>query len=176
VSSRVSRSRWPQAPCGRSPSGRESTQPRAAHRRAGARSCARNIVGAFTDDRDTPIRFLIRDRDTKFTTAFDEVFQSEHIRIVRSPARAPKANAIAERLLGTLRRECLDRLLIVNRRHLERVLQAYVEHYNHHRPHRALDQRPPIPPRAVPRTPGDPPNVHRRDDLGGLIHEYEIAA
>ena len=122
------------------------------------------------------IRFLIRDRDTKFTIAFDEVFQSENIRIVRSPARAPKANAIAERLVRTLRRECLDRLLIVNRRHLERVLQAYVEHYNNHRPHRSLDQRPPIPPSAVPRPPGDPPNVHRRDRLGGLIHEYKIAA
>ena len=137
---------------------------------------ARNIIGAFTDERDTPIRFLIRDRDSKFTTAFDEVFQSEDIRIVRSPARAPKANAIAERLVGTLRRECLDRLLIVNRRHLERVLQAYVDHYNHHRPHRSLDQRPPALPSAVPRPPGDPANVHRRDRLGGLIHEYEIAA
>jgi putative transposase len=137
---------------------------------------ARNIIGAFTDQRDAPIRFLIRDRDTKFTTAFDEVFHSEDIRIVRSPAQAPKANAIAERLVGTLRRECLDRLLIVNRRHLERVLQAYANHYNHHRPHRALDQRPPIPPSAVPRPPGDPANVRRRDRLGGLIHEYEIAA
>jgi putative transposase len=105
---------------------------------------ARNIVGAFTDERDRPIRFLIRDRDTKFTTAFDEVFQSEAIRILRSPARAPKANAIAERLVGTLRRECLDRLLIVDRRHLERALRAYVEHYNHHRPHRSLEQRPPV--------------------------------
>jgi putative transposase len=101
---------------------------------------ARNIIGAFTDERATPIRFLIRDRDTKFTAAFDEVFQSEDIRILRSPARAPKANAIAERLVGTLRRECRDRLLIVNRRHLERVLEAYLDHYNHHhRPHRSLD-------------------------------------
>jgi putative transposase len=137
---------------------------------------ARNIIGAFTDERAAPIRFLIRDRDTKFTAAFDEVFQSEDIRILRSPARAPKANAIAERLVGTLRRECLDRLLIVNRRHLERVLQAYVDHYNHHRPHRALDQRPPALPSAIPRPPRDPPNVRRRDRLGGLIHEYEIAA
>jgi putative transposase len=123
-----------------------------------------------------PIRFLIRDRDTKYRAAFDEVFQSEDIRIHRSPARAPKANAIAERLVAALRRECLDRLLIVNRRHLERVLQAYIEHYNHHRPHRSLDQRPPIPPSAVPRPPGDPPNVRRQNRLGGLIHEYEIAA
>jgi putative transposase len=77
---------------------------------------ARNIIEAFTDGRVTPIGFLIRDRDAKFTAAFDEVFQSEDIRIVRSPARAPRANAIAERLAGTLRRQCLDRLLIVNRR------------------------------------------------------------
>jgi putative transposase len=114
---------------------------------------ARNIVGALTDERVTPIRFLIRDRDAKFTAAFDEVFRSEDIRIVRSPARAPKANAIAERLVGTLRRECLDRLLIVNRRHLERVLRAYLDHYNHHRPHRSLDQRPPALPSANPRPP-----------------------
>jgi putative transposase len=137
---------------------------------------APNIVGAFTDGRATPVRFLIRDRDSKFTASFDAVFQSEDIRIVRSPARAPKANSIAERLVGTLRRECLDRLLIVNRRHLERVLQTFVEHYNHHRPHRALDQRPPISPNAVPRPPGDPPILRRRDRLGGLIHDYEIAA
>ena len=137
---------------------------------------ARNIIGAFTDERDTPIRFLIRDRDSKFTGAFDEVFRSEGIRTIRSPARAPQANAIAERLVGTLRRECLDRLLIVNRRHLEHVLQAYLDHYNHHRPHRSLDQRPPALPSAIPRPPGNPANVHRRDRLGGLIHEYEIAA
>jgi putative transposase len=137
---------------------------------------ARDIIGAFTDERDAPIRFLIRDRDTKFTTAFDEVFQSEEIRIVRSPARAPKANAIAVRLVRALRRECLDRLLIVNRRHLERVMGQYLDHHNRHRPHRALDQRPPIPPSPVPRPPGDPPNVRSRDRLGGLIHEYKIAA
>jgi putative transposase len=137
---------------------------------------ARNTVGAFTDERAMPVRFLIRDRDAKFTTAFDEVFRSEDIRILCSPARAPKANAIAERLVGTLRRECLDRLLIVNRRHLERVLRTYLQHYNHHRPHQALDQRPPALPSAIPRPPGDPANVHRRDRLGGLIHEYEHAA
>jgi transposase InsO family protein len=114
---------------------------------------ARNIIGGFTDERAMPIRFLIRDRDAKFTTAFDEVFRSEDIRIIQTPARAPKANAIAERLVGTLRRECLDRLLIVNRRHLERVLGAHLDHYNHHHPHRSLDQRPPALPSAIPRHP-----------------------
>jgi putative transposase len=104
---------------------------------------ARNHVGTFTEQSEGPIRFLIRDRDTKFTTTFDDVFKSEGIQIVRTPVRAPKANAFAERLVGTIRRECLDRLLVVNRRHLDRVLCAYIDHYNTHRPHRSLNQRPP---------------------------------
>jgi putative transposase len=137
---------------------------------------ARNHVATFTEQSDAPIRFLIRDRDTKFTTTFDAVFQSEGIQILRTPVRAPKANAFAERLVGTTRRECLDRLLSVNRRHLERVLRTYIDHYNTHRPHRSLDQRPPALPSAVPRPPGNPANVHRQDRLGGLIHEYETAA
>ncbi len=137
---------------------------------------ARNHVDTFTEPSDAPIRFLIRDRDTKFTTSFDQVFQSEGIQIIRTPARAPRANAFAERLVGTIRRECLDRLLIVNRRHLEHVLRTYIDHYNTHRPHRSLDQRPPALPSAIPRPPRNPANVHRRDRLGGLIHEYETAA
>jgi putative transposase len=137
---------------------------------------ARNIIGAFSDERDTPIKYLIRDRDTKFTHASDEIFRSVGIQTIRSPSRAPKANATAERLVGTLRRECLDRLLILNRRHLEHVLQAYLGHYNDHRPHRSLDQRPPALPNSIPRPPGNPVDVRRRDRLGGLIHEYEIAA
>jgi len=79
-------------------------------------------------------RFLIRDRDTKFTRSFDAVFASEGITIVKTPVRAPKANAIAERFVGTVRRECLDWLLIVNRRHLEHVLRVFIDHYNAHRP------------------------------------------
>lgn len=89
---------------------------------------ARNIVATFIE-RSEPIRVLIHDRDSKFTAAFDEVFRSEGIRTIRTPVRAPKANAYAERWIGTIRRECLDRLLIVNRRHLERVLLAYIDHY-----------------------------------------------
>ena len=87
------------------------------------------------------IRFLIRDRDSKYSGPFDQVFRSEQIRIVRTPVRAPKANAVAERFVRTLRAECLDWLLILNRRHLERVLRVYVEHYNAERPHRALADR-----------------------------------
>jgi putative transposase len=119
-------------------------------------------------------RFLIRDRDSKYSGPFDEVFLSEQIRIVLTPIRAPKANAIAERFVRTLRAECLDWLLILNRRHLELVLRTYVDHYNTQRPHRALKLQPP--------DPGEPPpqpasgEIHRRDRLGGLLHEYHRAA
>jgi putative transposase len=86
-------------------------------------------------------RFLVRDRDSKFTRDFDEVFRSEGIRVIKAPVRAPKARAHAERWVGTVRRECLDRLLILGRRHLEHVVREYALHYNTHRPHRSLDQR-----------------------------------
>ncbi|MDT7711430.1 MAG: putative transposase [Pseudonocardiales bacterium] len=89
-------------------------------------------------DRATQFRFLVRDRDSKFTAMVDAVFASESIRILRTPVRAPRANAIAERWIGTVRREVLDRMLIVNRRQLEEVLTEYVAHFNAHRPHRAL--------------------------------------
>jgi transposase InsO family protein len=96
-------------------------------------------------------QYLIRDRDSKFTAADDAVFAGADIPILRTPVRAPRANAIAERFVGTLRRECLDHLLITRPRHLAAVLREFVEHYNTHRPHRSLDQRPPaepIPPRS----------------------------
>ena len=102
-------------------------------------------------DRADRFRFLIRDRDSKFTAAFDAVFTGADIRIIRTPVRAPRANAIAERFIGTLRRECLDHLLITGPRHLDIVLREYVQHFNTHRPHRSLDQRPPAggtPPRS----------------------------
>ena len=137
---------------------------------------ARNICETFLD-RTQPIRFLIHDRDTKFTSGFDEVFRSEGIRTIRTPVRAPRANAFIERWIGTVRRECLDRLLVVNRRHLERVLPAYIRHYNEHRPHRSLDQRPPIQAPSLLSETGDVHDqVRRRDLLGGLIHEYKAAA
>jgi len=137
---------------------------------------ARNIIETFVD-RTEPIRFLIHDRDSKFTAAFDEVFRADGIRTIRTPVRAPRANAFVERWIGTARRECLDRILIVNRRHLESVLRVYIRHYNEHRPHRSLGQRPPIeepPPGSATDVALD--QVRRRDLLGGLIHEYKTAA
>ncbi len=137
---------------------------------------ARNIIETFVE-RTQPIRFLIHDRDSKFTAAFDEVFRSDGIRTIRTPVRAPRANAFIERWIGTVRRECLDRILILNRRHLERALPVYIRHYNEHRPHRSLDQRPPIEePPPGSETNVDLDHVRRRDLLGGLIHEYKAAA
>jgi transposase InsO family protein len=126
-------------------------------------------------DRAAEFRILIRDRDSKFTDVFDAVFASEGISVLRTPVRAPRANAIAERWVGTVRRELLDRILIVNRRHLTAVLTEYVAHFNHHRPHRALNQAAPLrslPPPAAP----SQPHVRRRDLLDGLIHEYTQVA
>jgi putative transposase len=132
---------------------------------------ARNL--GFTDLFDR-MRFVIHDRDSKFTAAFDENFRSEGIQVIRTPIRAPHANAYAERFVRTIRAECLDWLLILGRRHLERVLRAYTAHYNHERPHRALALHPP-----EPATMTQQPNtgrIERRDVLGGLIHEYHRAA
>ena len=92
------------------------------------------------------MRFLIHDRDSKFSAAFDEVFRSEGIKVIRTPIRAPQANAYAERFVRTVRAECLDWLLILGRRHLEHVLRTYVTHYNRERPHRALAL---VPPEAI---------------------------
>jgi putative transposase len=116
------------------------------------------------------MRFLIRDRDSKYSGPFDQVFRSAGIRIVKTPVRAPQANAIAERFVRTVRAECLDWLLIVNRRHLERVARVFVEHYNTQRPHRALKLQPPQP-QEPPPTPTIGA-IRRHDRLGGLIHEY----
>jgi transposase len=135
---------------------------------------ARNLLMDL-DDRLAGFAFLIRDRDSKFTGVFDAVFASEGIRILRTPVRAPRANAIAERWIGTVRREILDRMLIVNRRHLETVLAEYVAHCNDHRPHRALQHAAPL--RPLP-PPSSQPDLHirRHDRLGGLIHEYTQVA
>jgi len=129
-------------------------------------------------ERATPVRFLIRDRDSKFTRDFDTVFRSEGVEIIRTPIRSPKANAIAERFIRTIRSESLDWLLILNCRHLERVLRVCVDHYNRRRPHRALDLRPPDPEHPTLRAANSTRNgdVIRRERLGGLIHEYSLAA
>jgi Integrase core domain. len=123
------------------------------------------------------VRFLIRDRDAKFTRSFDEVFTSLGARVIRTPVRAPRANAIAERWVGTVRRECTDRLLIYNERHLRRVLTAYERHYNTRRPHRARDRRPPDPP-PVPLVPDGPRHIRlqRHRAVNGLINEYKAVA
>jgi putative transposase len=135
---------------------------------------ARNLL-IDLDDRLAGFAFLIRDRDSKVTGVFDAVFASEGIRILRTPVRAPRANAIAERWIGTVRREILDRMLIINRRHLETVLAEYVAHFNDHRPHRALQHAAPL--RPLP-PPSSQPDLHirRHDRLGGLIHEYTKVA
>jgi putative transposase len=137
---------------------------------------ARQLAWSFPD-RPIPVRFLIHDRDSKFGRAFDDVFESEGVEIIRTPFRAPQANAFAERWVGTVRRDCLDWLLIVSRNQLECVLRVYVDHYNAPRPHRALGLRPPAAEHRLGRVSSDPPDqLHRRDRLGGLIHEYARAA
>jgi putative transposase len=132
---------------------------------------ARNlsIIGGLEDK-----RILLRDRDAKFSGPFDEVLRTEGLRVVKTPVRAPRANAFAERWVGTVRRECLDHVLIFGRRHLQRVLAAYTEHYNRARPHRSIDLHPPDSEPGPERPAGM--RVRRRDVLGGLIHEYRRAA
>src|SRR6266545_264229 len=127
---------------------------------------ARNLTMTLAEKGQSH-RILVRDRDSKFTAAFDEVFRSEGLRVIKAPIAAPRAKAHAERWVGSARRECLDQILIVSRRQLETVLREYVAYYNTHRPHRSLDQHPPLlKMRPVP----------RRDRIGGLLHEYELAA
>jgi putative transposase len=135
---------------------------------------ARNLLISLEDHADD-LKFLIRDRDTKYTTAFDAVFAAIGVRIIKTPVQAPRANAIAERWISSARRECLDRILITGERHLRLVLGEYVEHYNVHRPHRTLCQSPPA---GRDRPPAMSLNarVLRRDRLGGLIHEYAQVA
>jgi hypothetical protein len=135
---------------------------------------ARNLLMQL-EDRVGQFRFLIRDRDAKFTDAFDAIFASDGIRILPTPMQAPRANAFAERWVGTVRRELLDRMLIVGRRQLATVLTEYMRHYNDHRPHRALRQAAPL--QAVPPpAPAAGVQIVRVDRLGGLIHEYAQVA
>jgi transposase InsO family protein len=118
---------------------------------------------------------LVRDRDAKFVGPFDEVMRSTGARVIKTPVRAPQANAVAERFVRTTRTECLDRLLIRSERHLDRVLREFVQHYNCERPHRGIDLEVPVPHLAERRY-KSVGGVERVDCLGGLVHEYRVAA
>jgi len=138
---------------------------------------ARNLLMDLAD-RATTTRFLLRDRDSRFTLGFDAVFAADGVRILITPPAAPRANAVCERMIGTLRRELLDRVLVVNERHLSRILTSYLDHFNTARPHRTLAQLAPTQAETLP-----PPvinladyEVRRRPILDGLTSEYQIAA
>ena len=134
---------------------------------------ARNLLMDL-GERAARLKFLIRDRDSKFTTEFDEVFVGSGVRVIKTPVRAPRANSFAERYVGTLRRECLDHLLIYGEQHPRQILAEYSQHYNEHRPHQSREQRPPL------HEPGQPVDVtariNRRQAVHGLISEYRRAA
>jgi len=134
---------------------------------------ARNLSMDLGDRADS-FRFLIRDRDSKFTAEFDQVFAGNGTRVIKTPVRSPRANSIAERHVGTLRRECLDHVLIYGEQHLRGVLAEYARHYNAHRPHQARQQRPPLhePGHVIDVT----SRIEHRHAVGGLISEYRRAA
>jgi putative transposase len=134
---------------------------------------ARNLLMDL-GERAARFKFLIRDRDSKFTMAFDQVLAGNGARFIKTPVRSPRANSYAERYVGTLRRECLDHLLIHGERHLRRMLAEYARHYNEHRPHQSREQRPPL------HEPGQPidmtARIKRTHVVHGLINEYRRAA
>jgi hypothetical protein len=119
------------------------------------------------DEHKPPLRFLIHDRDTKFCSSFDAVFASEHIKIIRTPVRAPNANAYAERWVRSVREECLDKLLILNEAHLRRVMRDYIDYYNNARPHQGIGQQTPVP-QPERKQAGA---IHYRSVLG-IINDY----
>jgi putative transposase len=134
---------------------------------------ARNFASDL-EDAGRKFQFLIRDRDTKFTSSFDAVVASVGIETLRTPVASPRANAFTERFVRTIRNDCLDHLLVVSQRHLEAVITEYIRHYNEARPHRGLQLDQPLPRPATSAAPDG--EVIRRDVLGGIIHEYERAA
>jgi putative transposase len=136
---------------------------------------ARNLVWHRAEAERRPT-IRIHDQDAQFPASFDAVFRAEAVRVVRTPIRAPRANAVAERWVGTVRRECLDWLLLLGPQHLEQVLREYGAHYNAARPHRALALRPPLARGQPTRPTGRVEEVFHRDRLEGVIHEYEPVA
>ena len=135
---------------------------------------ARNALMDF-GKRTDGLKFFIRDRDAKYTDALDAVFTAAGMRVITTPVRAPRANAICERWIASARCECTDRIRIAGRRHLHHTLSEYVDHYNTHRPRRTLGQRPPDGRSHI--TPADDNiRVLRRDRLGGLLQEYSQVA
>jgi transposase InsO family protein len=137
------------------------------------RSAGRNLLMDL-GERCGRFKFFIRDRDSKFTAEFDQVLAGSGVRVIKTPVRSPRANSFAERYVGTLRRECLDYLLIYGEQHLRQTLTEYARHYNQHRPHQSREQRPPL------HEPGDAVDVtariKRRHVVLGLINEYRRAA
>jgi putative transposase len=137
---------------------------------------ARNLL-LVLGEQGRRARFVLHDRDAKFSRSFDDVFHSDGVEVLLTSVQAPRANASAERWVRTVRAECLDWLLVVGRGHLQQILRVYVQHYNRHRPHRALGLQPPDPPaRLTVLCQDDRGTVCRRDLLGGLLHEYRRAA
>ena len=136
---------------------------------------ARNLAWKVQDGA-VKAKFLLRDRDSKFTAGFDQVFRSEGVKVLRLPYRAPRANSIAERFVLTARRELLDHLLIFSARHLEAVIKEFLVHYHRARPHQGLEQRCPAPVMPAPIPLPAEGRIVRHDRLGGLLHEYSWAA
>ncbi|MCP3933734.1 MAG: transposase family protein [Actinomycetia bacterium] len=136
---------------------------------------ARNLFMAHAE-RLEPARALVRDRGSQFVASFEEIFRTEGMKVLKTPVRTPVANTFAERWIGTLRRELLDRTIIWNQRQLHRPVVEFITHYNQHRPHQSLGQRPPTPVDEPPDTPPTNVTVLRTSRCDGLIHEYRNAA